>query len=61
MRFDSGDWHRPGYNISGVAPYWRAAWQQTWGNNYLEVGTYGIYVKSFPNVVLGPEDTYLDP
>ncbi len=21
------------YNISGVAPYWRAAWQQTWGNN----------------------------
>ena len=26
------------YNISGVAPYWRAAWQQTWGSNYLEVG-----------------------
>src|ERR1035437_1092019 len=49
------------YNISGVAPYWRAAWQQTWGNNYLEVGTYGIYVKSFPNDVYGPEDTYLDP
>jgi hypothetical protein len=49
------------YNISGVAPYWRAAWQQTWGSNYLEVGTYGIYVKSFPNAVSGPEDTYLDP
>ena len=49
------------YNISGVAPYWRAAWQQSWGSNYLEVGTYGIYVKSFPNAVSGPEDTYLDP
>ena len=49
------------HNISGVAPYWRAAWQQTWGNNYLEVGTYGIYVNSFPNAVSGPEDRYVDP
>ena len=49
------------YNISGVAPYWRAAWQQTWGSNYLEVGTYGIYANSFPNAVSGPEDRYLDP
>lgn len=49
------------YNISGVAPYWRAAWQQTWGSNYLEVGTYGIYVNSFPNAVSGPEDRYVDP
>ena len=49
------------YNISGVAPYWRAAWQQSWGGNYLEVGTYGIYVNSFPNAVSGPEDRYLDP
>jgi hypothetical protein len=49
------------YNISGVAPYWRAAWQQTWGDNYLEVGTYGIYVNSFPNAVSGPEDRYVDP
>ena len=45
------------YNISGVAPYWRAAWQQTWGSNYLEVGTYGIYVNSFPGAVSGPEDS----
>jgi len=49
------------YNISGVAPYWRAAWQQTWGSNYLEVGTYGIYANSFPNAVTGPEDRYVDP
>lgn len=49
------------YNISGVAPYWRAAWQQTFGANYLEVGTYGIYVNTFPNAVSGPEDRYIDP
>jgi hypothetical protein len=49
------------YNISGVAPYWRAAWQQTWGANYLEVGTYGIFVNSFPGAVSGPEDRYVDP
>ncbi len=49
------------YNISGVAPYWRAAWQQSWGDNYLEVGTYGIYVNSFRNAISGPEDRYVDP
>ncbi len=49
------------YNISGVAPYWRAAWQQTWGSNYLEVGTYGILLNSFPGAVSGPEDRYVDP
>jgi hypothetical protein len=49
------------YNISGVAPYWRAVWQQTWGSNYLEVGTYGIYANSFPNAISGPEDRYVDP
>ncbi len=49
------------YNISGAAPYWRAAWQQTWGSNYLEVGTYGIYMNSFPGAVSGPEDRYVDP
>ena len=42
------------YNIHGVAPYWRAAWQQNWGNNYLEAGTYGMYMKSTPNNVIGP-------
>lgn len=48
-------------NIRGVAPYWRLAWQQTWGVNYLEVGTYGIYVSSVPGGVTGIRDTYLDP
>ena len=49
------------YNISGVAPYWRAGWQQTFGDNYLEVGTYGIYMSSYPDAVSGPTDSYIDP
>ena len=49
------------FNIDGVAPYWRLAWQQTWGLNYLEVGTYGIYVSSIPGGVTGLRDTYADP
>ncbi len=49
------------YNIHGVAPYWRLAWQQTWGLNYLEVGTYGMYVSSFPGGVTGMRDRYTDP
>jgi hypothetical protein len=48
-------------NIHAVAPYWRVAWQQTWGLNYLEAGTYGIYVSSVPNGVTGIRDTYADP
>lgn len=49
------------YNVGGVAPYWRAAWQQNWGGNYLMVGAYGIYLNSFPGAVSGPEDRYVDP
>ena len=49
------------YNIGGVAPYWRAAWQQTLGANYIEVGTYGIDLNSYPNAVSGPEDRFADP
>jgi hypothetical protein len=49
------------YNISGVAPYWRAAWQENWGSNYLEFGTFGIFMNSFPGAVSGPEDRYVDP
>jgi hypothetical protein len=49
------------YNISGAAPYWRAAWQQTWAGNYIEVGTYGIYLNSYPGAISGPKDRYVDP
>ncbi|HEY1985250.1 MAG TPA: hypothetical protein VGG85_07575 [Terracidiphilus sp.] len=48
------------FNISGVAPYWRAAWQQNWGSNYLMVGTYGIYMNSFPGAISGSTDRYAD-
>jgi hypothetical protein len=48
------------FNISGVAPYWRAAWQQNWDQGYLEVGTYGIVVSSFPGAVSGTKDHYFD-
>lgn len=48
------------YNIKGAAPYWRLAWQQSMGNNYLEVGTYGMYVNTSPNAFQGPTDTYTD-
>lgn len=47
-------------NIQGAAPYWRLAWQQTMGNNYVEVGTYGIHVRSTPQTIIGPENTYTD-
>jgi len=49
-----------GINIQGAAPYWRLAWQQTMGNNYLEVGTYGMHVASTPDAVTGPEDYFTD-
>ena len=47
-------------NIRGVAPYWRLAWQQNSKNNNLEVGTYGIHVKSTPGAITGLEDGYTD-
>jgi len=51
-------------NISGVAPYWRVALQETKGNNYLEVGSYGLYLKSTPNAATaslsGGYDSYTD-
>jgi hypothetical protein len=48
------------FNIRGVAPYWRLAWQQTSTNNNLEVGTYGMHVKSSPGAITGLEDSYTD-
>jgi len=50
-----------GVNIRGAAPYGRLAWQQSFGaENYLEIGGYGMYVKSTPNGVTGLEDSYTD-
>jgi hypothetical protein len=48
------------YNIHGVAPYWRAAWQQDGRTNNLEVGTYGIHMSSTPGAVTGLQNSYTD-
>jgi hypothetical protein len=38
-------------NIRGVAPYWRAAWQQLTAKTQYEVGTYGMHLRSTPNAI----------
>jgi hypothetical protein len=48
------------YNTTGIAPYWRLAWQQSGTESQLEVGTYGLYLRSTPNGISGAADTYLD-
>lgn len=48
------------YNIRGLAPYWRVAWQQLTGKTQYEVGTYGMHMRSSPLAVTGPEDDYTD-
>lgn len=34
--------------VSGVAPYWRLAYEGDWGRNSLEVGTYGAQFRLLP-------------
>jgi hypothetical protein len=48
------------YNIRGVAPYWRVAWQQNGAKDNLEIGAYGIHMQSTPGAITGPEDGYTD-
>jgi hypothetical protein len=48
------------FNIRGVAPYWRVAWQQLTGKTQYEFGTYGIHMQSTPNGISGLEDSYTD-
>jgi hypothetical protein len=46
--------------VRGVAPYWRLAWQQNFGINYLEVGTFGLFAELYPGPLSGPTDKYTD-
>jgi hypothetical protein len=46
--------------IQNVSPYWRLAWQQQIGSNYLEVGTFGLYSKLYPEGVSGKTNKYTD-
>jgi hypothetical protein len=48
------------FNIRGVAPYWRVAWQQLTPKTQYEVGGYGIHMESTPGAVVGLEDGYTD-
>ncbi len=51
------------FNVRGIAPYWRVAWQTTNENNDLEVGAYGLHMKSSPGATIaspGPKDGYTD-
>jgi hypothetical protein len=48
------------FNISGVAPYWRVAWQQLTAKTQYELGTYGMHMKSTPNNILGTKNEYTD-
>lgn len=49
-----------GFNIRGIAPYWRLAYQTTNDRNSLEIGTYGIHAKTTPNAITGVMDSYTD-
>ena len=49
-----------GFNIRGLAPYWRVAWQVSSQNNNFEIGSYGMHMKSTPNGVTGLEDGFTD-
>lgn len=49
-----------GSNIRDVAPYWRLAWQQNFGRNYLEIGTFGMFAQMLPNAVGGATDKFTD-
>jgi hypothetical protein len=48
------------YNINGLAPYWRVAYQESGRTNVFEAGLYGMHMSSFPGTVTGPTDDYTD-
>jgi hypothetical protein len=48
------------YNVRGLAPYWRVAWQQLTGKTQYEFGAYGMHMRSSPGAITGLEDNYTD-
>ena len=48
------------FNIRGVAPYWRVAWQQLTPKTQYEVGAYGMHMESTPGAIVGLKDGYTD-
>ncbi len=49
-----------GFNIRGVAPYWRVAWQQLTAKTQYEFGAYGMHMRSSPGAITGLEDDFTD-
>ncbi len=50
-----------GYNINGIAPYWRLAAEPVWGDHAFMIGAYGMAANIRPNDVYGFDfDKYLD-
>jgi len=49
-------------NVAGWAPYWRLAYQSTFGDNYLEVGTFGMNTRLYATGTgtSGPTNNYRD-
>jgi hypothetical protein len=47
------------FNIRGVAPYWRVAWQQLTAKTQYEIGTYGMHLRSTPNAITAPDGSSL--
>ena len=47
IRLGADPFSAPG-QIDGAAPYWRVAFEPHWGNNWLEVGTFGMYANVSP-------------
>jgi hypothetical protein len=58
--FDTAGTDRGQNTIRDVAPYWRLAWQQNLGRNYLEVGTFGMFAQLFPAALSGATDKFTD-
>jgi hypothetical protein len=48
------------FTTKGVAPYWRLAYQRTFGTQYLELGTFGLASRLYPAGVTGPTDRFVD-
>ncbi|HEY3370309.1 MAG TPA: hypothetical protein VGK10_05635 [Prolixibacteraceae bacterium] len=46
--------------VKGVAPYWRVALQHVWGNNYAELGTFGMNSNNYVSGISGPLDKFTD-
>src|SRR5665647_915049 len=59
-----GGVHPPDSTSSGIikslAPYWRLALQKQMGDNYVEIGTFGMLTEMYPDGISGLTNKYTD-